>query len=223
MTDSDSTSSRRDAGANDSLWWTPVRKKIASALLLFHLFAVFAAPCASPPPASFAWNLVAGRADGKDGLLVPYLRAFYLNHGYRFFAPNPGPAHLVRYEIDLKTGGAVEGQFPDPEEYFPRLLYHRMFMISETAFNLADLPATGLPESFTDVERLEYDKQLAASDELAKSIARRLLEENDGVRVRLFIRTHDIPRPDYVVAGQKLDDPSLFHEVAWRTYSGDQL
>lgn len=220
-TSSDAAS--QDARASTVQWSTRARV-IASACLLFHLFAVFAAPCASPPPSSDAWSRLAGRTEGKDGLLVPYLRVAYLNHGYRFFAPNPGPSHLVRYEIDLKSGTSISGQFPDKDEFFPRLLYHRMFMISETAFNLAssvmELPQPG---TLSASQQLEFDKQLAASDELAKSICRRLLQEYEGKRVRLYLRTHEIPFPNDVVDGQELDDSSLFREFPWRSYSKAQL
>jgi len=105
---------KNEANAPDNdAWWTPRKKAIASIFLAFHVFAVFAAPCASPPPASDSWQRVAGRLDGEDGLVTPYLRAAYINHGYRFFAPNPGPSHLVRFEIDLNSGGKIEGHFPD--------------------------------------------------------------------------------------------------------------
>lgn len=207
-----------------STWWTPRRKVIGSILIAFHIFAVFAAPCASPPPTSYAWNWIAGRVDGTDGLLMPYLRAGYLNHGYRFFAPNPGPSHLVRYEIDLKSGGEIKGHFPDTEDQFPRLLYHRMFMVSETAFNLAE-PVRETPPAgaLSELEQLDFDKQLAASDSLAKSIARQLLTQYDGRQVRLFLMTHEIPFPTDVAAGQRLDDPTLFHERPWREYGEEQL
>lgn len=204
--------------------WSPLRKAIVSAIFLFHLFAIFAAPCASPPPASFSWNWIAGRADGKDGVLTPYLRAAYLNHGYRFFAPNPGPSHLVRYEIELKSGGRIEGHFPDIDEQFPRLLYHRLFMISETAFNLVD-PVREAPPlgTLTETEQLEFDKQRAAADELAASIARRLVDDYDAKKIRLFLVTHELPFPNDVLAGQKLSDPSLLREQPWREFSEGQL
>lgn len=204
--------------------WSPRAKLIASILVAFHVFAVFAAPCASPPPASDTWQWIAGRLDGKDGWLTPYLRAAYLNHGYRFFAPNPGPSHLVRYEIDLQSGGKIEGKFPDPEEHFPRLLYHRMFMLSETAFNMAD-PVLTLPEAgtLTEAEQRTFDLQLAAADELADSIARRFLAEHNGKRIRLYLQTHELPFPNDVAAGQKLDDPKLIVERFWRELSSDQL
>ena len=206
--------------------WTPRRKAIVSALFTFHVFAVFAAPCASPPPASYAWSWLAGRVDGQDGLLTPYLQAAYLNHGYRFFAPNPGPSHLVRYEVELKAGGKIDGRFPDPDEDWPRLLYHRMFMISETVFNLsqavseppsAERPAPPLlqlepPPTLTEFERQEFLKQRSAARELAQSVARRLIAQNKGTRVRLYVQTHEIPFPADVLAGQALDAPELYRE-----------
>ena len=195
-----------------------------SALFLTHVLAIFAAPCAAPPPASYSWNWIAGRVDGKDGLLTPYLRAAYLNHGYRFFAPNPGPSHILRYEVDLKSGGKIEGHFPDTEEHFPRLLYHRMFMVSETAFNLADpVSEPPPPGSLNAIEQLEFDKQMATADALGRSIARRLITEFDGSRVQLFLRTHLIPFPNDVLEGKKLDDPELFSEQLWREFSEEQL
>ena len=205
--------------------WTIQRKLIVSCLLLFHLCAVFAAPCAAPPPASFAWNWLAGRREnGRDGVLVPYLRAGYLNHGYRFFAPNPGPSHLVRFEIDLKSGGQIEGTFPDPEDQWPRLLYHRMFMISESVFNLESPVSEQPPEGMlSDEEQRDFDSQRALADELLKSIARRLLAEHDGERVRLFAQTHEIPFPTDVLAGQSLDAAELYSERALGEFVRDQL
>ncbi|NIO41435.1 MAG: hypothetical protein GTO41_15415, partial [Burkholderiales bacterium] len=58
----------------------------------------------------------------------------FLDHGYRFFAPEPGPGHLVRYEVTTSDGAGAAGQFPDRDRIWPRLLYHRWFMLSETAF-----------------------------------------------------------------------------------------
>ena len=167
---------------------------------------------------------MAGRFDGKDGLLMPYLRTLYLNHGYRFFAPNPGASHLVRFEIELRKGGTIKGHFPDAEDQFPRLLYHRMFMVSETAFSLADpvreIPAAG---TLNELERTQFEKQAATARELGRSIARRLLAEHDGRRIRLSLVTHIPPLPNDVLAGQKLDDPTLFREQPWCEFGEDEL
>jgi len=98
-----------------------------------------------------------------------------------------------------------------------------MFMLSETAFNLAE-PVLAIPQagSLSDEEKRDYDKQLAAADALATSIARRLLADHDGRRVRLYLRTHDLPFPVDVAAGKKLDDPSLYREQFWREVSAKQ-
>ena len=220
----ESTSDSRSVDRVAPVPWSPRRKAIVSVLVLLHLFAIFAAPCASPPPSSYAWNWLAGRVDGQDGLITPYLRAGYLNHGYRFFAPNPGPSHLVRYEIDLKSGGQIDGKFPDADEQFPRLLYHRFFMVSETAFNLAEpVFQQPTPGSISELEQTEFDKQKAAADSLAQSIARRLAQDYDAKNIRLFLVTHEIPFPNDVLAGQKLDDPALFREQLWHEFTEEQL
>jgi hypothetical protein len=97
-----------------------------------------------------------------------------------------------------------------------------MFMLSETAFHLA-VPVSQTPaDTLDELERLEFDKQRAAADSLAKSIARRLLAMHDGQRVRLYFRTHELPFPGDVRAGMKLDDPSLFQERPWRELSREQ-
>ena len=161
---------------------------------------------------------------GSEMCIRDSLRAGYLNHGYRFFAPNPGPSHLVRYEIDLKSGGQIDGKFPDADEQFPRLLYHRFFMVSETAFNLAEpVFQQPTPGSISELEQTEFDKQKAAADSLAQSIARRLAQDYDAKNIRLFLVTHEIPFPNDVLAGQELDDPALFREQLWHEFTEEQL
>ena len=147
--------------------WTPTRRRLVSAILLAHLAAIFIAPWSSPPPAPLL-------AEQAARLLSPYLIAAYLNHGYRFFAPDPGPSHLVRYSMTRADGTVLEGRIPDPQRDWPRLLYHRHFMITETLFNTisrveeipddADLPAA-------EREWIEIQNRYARS--LAHSICRR--------------------------------------------------
>src|SRR3954470_18484166 len=103
---------------------------VVSVLLALHLFAVFVGPWALPPQNS---ELSASAAR----VLRPYLEALSLTNGYRFFAPEPGPSHLVRYEATLDDGTLRTGVFPDKQEHVPRLLYHRYFMLSEFANSLS--------------------------------------------------------------------------------------
>ena len=55
----------------------------------------------------------------------------YLNHGYQFFAPDPAGSNLIRYQV-FDSGGAeiAAGQFPNLDEQWPRLLYHRHMMLA---------------------------------------------------------------------------------------------
>ncbi len=62
---------------------------------------------------------------------APYINALDLNHGYRFFAPDPGPSHLIRYHLHWSDGHGRDGVFPNLTEERPRLLYHRYFMLAE--------------------------------------------------------------------------------------------
>jgi hypothetical protein len=61
-----------------------------------------------------------------------YLDALYLNHGYYFFAPDPGAGHLIYFDLYNAQGAKIkEGKFPDWDLQRPRLWYHRHFMLAE--------------------------------------------------------------------------------------------
>lgn len=97
---------------------------LVSLALLYHLTAVLLGPNSIPPFGS----LIAER-------LRPYFRdyiaATFLNHGYKFFAPEPGPSHLIRYVVERPDGTRVTGILPDRQGHWPRLMYHRHFMLTE--------------------------------------------------------------------------------------------
>src|SRR5690606_19016421 len=128
-----SQQSRKHRQPEREVGWGRWRQLAASAAIVIHLVAVFAAPWSGPPPASELARVVARPLSG-------YMAALHLNHGYRFCAPEPGPSHLVRYELETSTGETIEGRFPDVDHHWPRLLYHRHFMVSEMIFNLVHHP-----------------------------------------------------------------------------------
>ena len=143
-------------------WWI---KLILSCLLAFHMAAVFWAPLAfasSGPQASSPF------AEGVMVWLRPYIGAMFLDHGYFFFAPNPGPSHLVRYKVEFADGREpVVGTFPDLETEQPRLLYHRHFMMAEALNNLYAPPEpppepSPPPLTATAAERSRYKGQREA-------------------------------------------------------------
>lgn len=207
----------------------PWGKAVVSLLLLVHLTAVFIAPFA------FASN-IGGRArspfaDAIAQALRPYVVAMFLDHGYFFFAPNPGPTHLVDYKVEFADGRTpLEGRFPDHATQRPRLLYHRHFMLAE-ALNNAYVPPERAPEpsppplTATAEQRAQYDLDRQAYAEMEagwrrgrdsyaamrKSIEQHLLAKYGGERVTVTRVEHRPPMPDeFAILRKPLDSPDSF-------------
>ena len=169
---------------------------VVSLLLILHLVAIASAPLAMEPSSLPAQKVFA--------FFRPYLDASFLNHGYHFFAPEPGPSHLIRYELTFSDGRVEGGVFPDFTRQRPRLNYHRHFMLSEFANRLA-----------------VNDAQQPALHELSQSFARHLMSERDAESATLFLRRHYIPSPQQVKDGMALDAEELYAERPLGTYSLD--
>lgn len=118
--------------------WIPPRwLKIAiSIAVVLHLWAVVAEPIrfstrgpGGPSPAASALRAPVGR----------YVDFLYLSHGYAFFAPDPGPSHLIHASWIAANGQSESQTFPDRNVQWPRLMYHRHFMLAEFLHNLHEL------------------------------------------------------------------------------------
>lgn len=173
----------------------PGVRAAVSLLVALHVAAVFVGPWAMPTTSQL------GETVGRG--MQPYLDVLALGNGYRFFAPEPGPSHLVRYEITQPDGTLLEGEFPNRNEHWPRLLYHRHFMLSEFLNTLNASPDNKLGEAY------------------ARAYARHLAEEFDGRTVKIFLRRHYVPRVEEVRAGRRLNDPSLYEERPLLTFERD--
>lgn len=102
---------------------------VVSLLLIVHIVALFVPPFMLQASGSGGTSPV---GEFVMNTLQPYIDIAYLNHGYAFFAPNPGPSHLVRARMEFDDGREpVEETFPNLDDEWPRLLYHRHFMLSE--------------------------------------------------------------------------------------------
>lgn len=185
-------------------------RAVISVLLTLHLLAIFFGTWSAVPPYSRL-----GRRLGS--LARPYLEATYLNHGYRFFAPNPEASHLIRFEVMQQDGNVIEGRFPDPLQNWPRLYYHRHLMISETLFMLTNTPP--LEESPPE-QHPQILNQRALARTLVSSLRDNLLHEYDGQEVKLWLVEHQLPSPLDVINGQTLDDPALYVEQSLDEYVG---
>jgi hypothetical protein len=154
---------------------------------MLHLLAVLSAPLAVQPSSQLF---------GRMWMFFrPYLEAADMNHGYRFFGPDPGPSPLVRYEVEKADGTRLAGIFPDRHRHWPRLLYHRHFMLTDR------LPPA--PEGSAEADwKAAY----------ARSYAEHLYYRHGARRVTLYLQNHLIPYPEQVEEGWKLDDPRLYEE-----------
>lgn len=112
---------------------------IASAFILAHLTAVIA------PPLAFQCRGPRGLSPAVAALLNPtsaYGQLLYLDRGYAFFAPDPGPSHLMAVKLSTVSESAPSEvssasadtqvtRVPSLDDQWPRLLYHRHFMLAE--------------------------------------------------------------------------------------------
>lgn len=183
--------SGQESKTEDGTWKSRWRWAI-SLFVVLHVAAIFTAPftfatSSSPGIASpFAITVM--------NALRPYIDLLYLNHGYFFFAPNPGPSHLVRYRAEYADGRpAVEQTFPDRRRHWPRLLYHRHFMLSE-ALNSAYTPPEPPSEIAGDQESVDiWRARRARYEGLWNSYRAHLRSEYEADRVELTRVEHRLP------------------------------
>ncbi len=188
--------------------WNPMLRGLISIAVALHLLAVAAAPWdLSTEPALPPGYVPSASANGRPQLppigdpvwqqpVVPrklrqffhhYLNLTYLNHGYQFFAPDPAGTHLIDYQVTQADGTVVRGRFPDLQEQWPRLLYHRHMMLAEQ----------------TELMGSESGQQYA--DFLAR--------RHQG-RCRLQWLIHLLLSPAEVKAGTPLTDPRTYRGLA---------
>lgn len=208
-----------------------------SVLVLLHLLAVLAEPLRffSQSPVKFS-SEEARLLRVTTGRYVDFM---YLSHGYSFFAPNPGPSHLLECElVPTSNAGDASGAaatsrpvfaganrvvspksswrvFPERKSDWPRLLYHRHFMLSEfyqTQF---------APVSIAEQEKLEpailetwkQDRQLY--EQLQKSIQANLAQAYPDHTATLRRIEHALPSEVQILVDRwKLTDSRLYLELS---------
>jgi hypothetical protein len=196
-------------------------------LIGLHLLAVVAEPLRffSRSPENFA----AADTALLRRFLGPYVDAMYLSHGYFFFAPNPGPAHLIECQLNPESDFANINStsinsvaldksqwkiFPDRKDQWPRLLYHRHFMLSEfyhTLFAPTEL------ENVTEIDprvvnRWRDDRRIYES--LQDCLKQNLISKHPSHRVVLKRIQHELPNSRTVLVDRwKLTDPRLYNEL----------
>lgn len=193
------------------VWGTWLRA-VVSLLLLWHLAAVLVAPLSVPPSIT---------TDAVRPVMQPYLSALYLDHGYKFFAPDPGPSHVLSYELQMADGSKRTGTLPSRSDHWPRLWYHRHFMLSEFIHDSRPdeewevLPGTPGPPGMPP-----YPAVRAREKTYIESYAAHLLHANpDAKQVTLYYSLHEIPEMAEV-AEQKMEltDPAFSRRRLLGTY-----
>jgi hypothetical protein len=150
---------------------------------------VFLAPLSVPPSSQMVVEI------SQRPPIQWYLDALYLNHGYHFFAPEPSTGHLIRYEVLDDRGQVIkQGEFPNRSEQWPRLLYHRYFMLADQS----ELP---VPDQKV---RDQWQRQYLAA------YARQLLREYDGQTARVKRVVHYPLFRDDALRGMPIDDPRTY-------------
>ena len=190
--------------------WHPVWRWLVSLLVVLHLTAVFCAPWdlstqAALPPG------YRPPTDARGQPLIPslndpvwqqpkvpralrsffrrYLNLVYINHGYEFFAPDPAGSHLIRYLV-WDSGGQeiVRGEFPDLEQQWPRLFYHRHLMLAAQTGDMGE--------------------------ESGRRYAQHLLRAHGGKTIRLEWVHHKLLSPQDVREKKPLDGESTYVVLA---------
>lgn len=169
-------------------------------LICFHLVAVFAEP--------FQFFSRSPVQSGADADLLrsatrPYAQFMFLDHGYFFFAPNPGPGHLLRVMADDAPLPVPEEEvrvnpyegvlFPDRNRDKPRLLYHRYLMHADFV-NSRFAPAELNPELAKDpFIQKSWTRDRAIYTHLVRTVSEKVKRETQKPFVRVDRLEREIP------------------------------
>lgn len=151
-----------------------------NALLIWHVFAIAISPSAMPPASPLL-------ADASN-VARPYNQALFLNHGYHYFAPNPGASSLLEFEAATGNDVPQLERIPNPDEYFPRLRYHRFFMLAENVWSFGG----------------------EAQKEFIEAYARHFAEKMDADSISVIAVSHDPAPMRRIMAGGDLTHPTSY-------------
>lgn len=151
----------------------------ANIWVAYHIFCVAIAPVGMPPTSPLLSDV--------SEFARPYNEFFFLNHGYHYFAPDPGGSTLIQCEVPQQTGRNKRLRFPDVE-ISPRLLYHRYFMLAE---NVGAFPP---------------DMQAEIFDAYARHFANKMGSDT----ITLKAVTHNPSSMAAILQGFELSDPETY-------------
>jgi predicted XRE-type DNA-binding protein len=145
----------------------------------------------------------------------------------------------VEYRVTTANGDQQAGVFPDRNRHWPRLVYHRWFMLSETIFeefvNLPELKdhQQAIADVNAEIENLrikgempsvqqliqrrqqmqaDYQTRLDRTDMLMRQVARQFLNVSGGESIEFFLRERRLPSPIEVASRVSLRDSRFLSE-----------
>ena len=136
----------------------------------------------------------------------------YLDRGYAFFAPDPGPSHLIEGRDHRALRRTDRDVIPDLQQQRPRLNYHRHFMLSEFLTEIYQPP--GPPPNLEQTDPLlaaEWGRLRLRYEHVRQSIVDHLRHQNNNKVVQIRRVEHLIP--DFIEFEQAkiaLNDPRLY-------------
>ncbi|HAC89959.1 MAG TPA: hypothetical protein DCF63_04895 [Planctomycetaceae bacterium] len=186
------------------------RKLVVSLLVAVHLLAVLAEPFRF-----FTYGGSRGSSPAAEPVRValgPYIEFAYLNHGYFFFAPEPGPSHLMQCDLTFDDGSISHIRYPDKQAQWPRLLYHRHFMLAEFLNQLHAPPIDpALIQQAPAAESEEWKRDRARFEDVRNSMQAHLVHRYGATSATIQRVRHVLPGSDAVLKNKlPLSDPSLY-------------
>ncbi len=182
---------------------------LISIVIIGHLLALIL------PPLSVQTRGGIGQSPSVSTALEvfePYSQALYIDRGYAFFAPDPGPSHLIQAAIIRSDGTLSETMYPDRNLQWPRLLYHRHFMLSEFMHEIYQPPGPSAELKEANREEAQYWSLLRARyKHVQQSIVDHLKQEHPDEQVAIRRIEHLLPDLiDYQQQPIELTDRRLY-------------
>ncbi|MEM0925236.1 MAG: hypothetical protein AAGJ83_04295, partial [Planctomycetota bacterium] len=199
-----------------------ILKWVVSLLVLYHLLAVVL------PPLAFQTTTMGERSPLLDRLIRPfegYGQFLYLDRGYAFFAPDPGPSHLFQAAVGTDEGTLKETLYPNLELQWPRLLYHRHFMLAEFLNEIYVPP--GPPNDLVETDpqaAMIWRQQRGRYEWVRQSIVDHLSHVHNGSSAAIIRVEHGIPSlSDYRAEPIALDDERLYGVLLDQPLISDEM
>ena len=187
---------------------SPAWKWGISGLVLLHLLAVTAEPF------RFFTRSARGTSPAADPArwaLAAYIEMAYLNHGYFFFAPEPGPSHLMECRLEMPDSSQVSLRFPDKRKQWPRLLYHRHFMLAEflNQLHVPPVDAVVVREDPSLAEAWQAERVMF--ERVRDSMSQHVANKFGASSAQIERLEHRLPSDDEVFRQRlALDSPTLY-------------